>query len=149
MFRYAFLIFFVYLICEIWVTSYFYANFPPVAISFFIVFMMFLGIFMLKRSQFFLAASMKTSFFSQVDFSGFVKQNILYALSAILFIIPGILSDFMGAMFILFVLYLQLNGRISKNKNEYNFKKGEEDVIDAEIVDNGSYIDIGDIHRRM
>ncbi|KIM03303.1 MAG: hypothetical protein KN64_12560 [Sulfurovum sp. AS07-7] len=148
MFRYAFLLFVAYLICEILVTSYFYANFPPVAISFFIVFMMFLGIFMLKRSQFFLAASMKTSFFSQFDLRGIVKQNILYALSAILFIIPGILSDFMGAVLILFVLYLQLNGKISKNKNEYNFK-GEEDVIDAEIVDNSSYIDIDDIYRRM
>lgn len=148
MFRYALLLFFAYLICEIWVTSYFYAILSPIVISLFIVFMMFFGVFMLKRSQFFLAASMKTAIFSQANINGVVKQNILYALSAILFIIPGILSDFIGAILLLFVVYLQLNGKISQNKNDFNFK-GEEDVIDAEIVDDHDYIDTDNINRRM
>ena len=92
---------------------------------------------------------MKTTIFSQAaNFSGVVKQNILYVLSAVLFIIPGILSDFIGAILLLFVLYLQLNGKISQNKNDFN-SKGEEDVINAEIVDNHGHIYANNIDRGM
>lgn len=89
---------------------------------------------------------MQASIFNQIDLKNIFKQNILYALSAILFIIPGILSDFIGIMLILFVLYLQLTGKISQNKNIF---EGEEDVIDAEIIDNGDCAIIDNIDDRL
>jgi UPF0716 family protein affecting phage T7 exclusion len=146
LFRYIPFIFFVYLICEIFVTSYFYTKLSPLLVSLFIVFMMFFGIFLIKRSQIFLTTTIKTSIFSQIDFKSILKQNILYTLSAVLFIIPGVLSDFMGIILILFVLYLQLTGKISQNKNIF---KGEEDVIDAEIIDNGDCAITDNINDRM
>lgn len=108
--------------------------------------MMFIGLFLIKRSQIFLATSIQASIFNQIDLKNIFKQNILYALSAILFIIPGILSDFIGIMLILFVLYLQLTGKISQNKNIF---EGEEDVIDAEIIDNGDCAIIDNIDDRL
>lgn len=110
-------------------------HFSPSWVSLFIISMMFFGAFLLKRFQIFLATSTQSSFLYGIDFKNIFNQNLLYIISSILFIIPGVLSDFIGIMLILFVLYLQLTGKISQNKNIF---EGEEDVIDAEIIDNGS-----------
>ncbi len=110
-------------------------HFSPSWVSLFIISMMFFGAFLLKRFQIFLSTSTQLSFLYGIDFKNIFNQNLLYIISSILFIIPGVLSDFIGIMLILFVLYLQLTGKISQNKNIF---EGEEDVIDAEIIDNGS-----------
>lgn len=108
--------------------------------------MMFVGVFLLKRFQIFLMTSAQSSFFYKIDFKNIFNQNLLYIISSILFIIPGVLSDFIGIMLILFVLYLQLTGKISQNKNIF---EGEEDVIDAEIIDNGDCAIIDNIDDRL
>jgi len=110
-------------------------HFSPLWVSLFIISMMFFGAFLLKRFQLFLMTSTQSLFLHKIDFKNIFNQNLLYIISSILFIIPGVLSDFIGIMLILFVLYLQLTGKISQNKNIF---EGEEDVIDAEIIDNGS-----------
>ena len=108
--------------------------------------MMFAGILLLKMFRTFLATSTESYFIHKINFNNIFQQNLLYLWSAILFIIPGILSDFIGIMLILFVLYLQLTGKISQNKNIF---EGEEDVIDAEIIDNGDSAIIDNIDDRL
>jgi UPF0716 family protein affecting phage T7 exclusion len=121
-------------------------HFSPSWVSLFIISMMFFGVFLLKRFQIFLTISTQSLFLHKIDFKNIFNQNLLYIISSILFIIPGVLSDFIGIMLILFVLYLQLTGKISQNKNIF---EGEEDVIDAEIIDNGSCTILDNTNDRL
>jgi UPF0716 family protein affecting phage T7 exclusion len=81
----------------------------------------------------------------KLDMKGFHDSATSYFLGAILLIIPGVFTDILGVIALLYTFYLQLGGTIpnSKNKtninNKYNTnKKGDEDVIDVEIIESSS-----------
>ena len=69
----------------------------------------------------------------------FHDSSTAYFLGAILLIIPGVFSDFLGVIALLYSLYLQFGGTIPSVKNKTNIKtsnkKGDDDVIDVEIVE--------------
>jgi len=69
----------------------------------------------------------------------FHDSSTAYFLGAILLIIPGVFSDFLGVFALLYSLYLQFGGTIPSVKNKTNIKKsnkqGDEDVIDVEIIE--------------
>jgi len=59
---------------------------------------------------------------------------VSYLFAAILLIIPGVLTDGLGLLALLYSLYLRLFATMrSNNQNPYN--KGDDDVIDVEIID--------------
>jgi len=64
---------------------------------------------------------------------------ISYVVGAILLIIPGIFSDFLGVCLLLYTIYLRLFAKISPTQK--NHKKGDDDVIDVEIIDTSSSSD--------
>ena len=57
-------------------------------------------------------------------------------------IIPGVFSDILGVIALLYTFYLQLGGTIPNSKNKTNInnhnKQGDEDVIDVEIIESSS-----------
>jgi UPF0716 family protein affecting phage T7 exclusion len=58
-----------------------------------------------------------------------------YMMGALLPIIPGILSDVLGVLLLLYTVYLRFVAKITPEKTNFNPKKVDEDVIDVEIID--------------
>ncbi len=62
--------------------------------------------------------------------------SMSYLLGSILLIVPGVITDFFGVGFLLYALYLHLLAKIRPQQhNTYADKKGDDDVIDVEIID--------------
>jgi len=81
--------------------------------------------------------------FSKIGLENFnfkLAQNaaISYILGAILLIIPGVLSDFLGLILLGYTIYLRLFAKMPPKEKKYNNKKGDDDVIDVEIIDPNS-----------
>ncbi len=68
-----------------------------------------------------------------------MNASSAYFLGAILLIIPGVFSDFLGVIALLYSLYLQFGGTIPFIKNKTNIKnstkQGDDNVIDVEIIE--------------
>jgi UPF0716 family protein affecting phage T7 exclusion len=77
--------------------------------------------------------------FVSLDNRSFHDATATYLLGAILLIIPGVFSDFLGVTALLYSLFLQLGGTIPSIKNKINIKKsneqGDNNVIDVEIIE--------------
>ncbi len=59
---------------------------------------------------------------------------LAYLFAAVLLIIPGVLTDAIGVLMLLYALYLRLFATMqTTNQNPYN--QGDNDVIDVEIID--------------
>ena len=78
----------------------------------------------------------------KLNMKAFHDASTSYFLGAILLMIPGVFSDFLGAIALLYTFYLQLGGTIASSKNKTNInnlnKQGDEDVIDVEIIESSS-----------
>ena len=98
----------------------------------------FLGVFLLRLSQY---AIMNT-----INHIGFKKFNMLsaqnaaisYIFGAILLIIPGIVSDFLGIILLGYTIYIRIFAKIPSETKKFNKDKGDNDVIDVEIIDSSS-----------
>jgi 2-isopropylmalate synthase/UPF0716 protein FxsA len=74
---------------------------------------------------------------------GFEKFNIIsaqnaaisYILGAIFLIIPGVFSDVLGIFLLFYTLYLRIFAKIPTNTQQESKYKGDDDVIDVEIID--------------
>jgi len=75
----------------------------------------------------------------KLDGKKFHDSSTAYFLGAILLIIPGVFSDFLGVFALLYSLYLQFGGTIPSIKNKTNIKnsnkQGDDNVIDVEIIE--------------
>ncbi len=65
----------------------------------------------------------------------FHKMPTYYTMGAIFLIIPGVLSDFLGILAMIYAFYLQFSAKMKPEQNNPFYKKGEDDVIDVEIID--------------
>jgi len=97
-----------------------------------------LGGILLKLSPYAIADSFNKIAFEHFDIVSAQNAALSYVLGAILLIIPGILSDFLGIALLLYTLYLRLFAKMpQRNENIYQ-KKGDDDVIDVEIIESSS-----------
>jgi len=72
----------------------------------------------------------------KLDIRKFQDATTSYLLGALLLIVPGVLSDLFGVLALLYTVYLQFVAKITPEQpNIYQKPKGEDDVIDVEIVD--------------
>ncbi|CAA6822183.1 MAG: Unknown protein [uncultured Sulfurovum sp.] len=78
----------------------------------------------------------------KLDRKSFHDSATSYFLAAILLIIPGVFSDILGLIALLYTFYLQLGGTIPRSKYKTNInslnKQGDDDVIDVEIIESSS-----------
>ncbi len=97
-----------------------------------------LGALLLKLSPYAIADSFQKIAFERFDIISAQNAALAYILGAILLIIPGILSDFLGIALLFYTLYLRIFAKMpQKNENIYQ-KKGDDDVIDVEIIESSS-----------
>jgi len=78
----------------------------------------------------------------KLNMQSFHDSATSYFLGAILLIVPGVFSDILGLIALLYTFYLQLGGTIPSSKNKTNInnlnKQGDDDVIDVEIIESSS-----------
>ena len=98
-----------------------------------------LGMGLIQNAHRSLMTNMKLATLGKLNAKSFHDASTSYFIGAILLIIPGVFSDFLGIMALLYTLFLQLGGTISLLKDKTNIKKnnqqGDDDVIDVEIIE--------------
>jgi UPF0716 family protein affecting phage T7 exclusion len=100
---------------------------------------MLFGLYLLKYSQHTLAYGLQKFGNNHMGLQILGNSAISYFFGAILLIIPGVLSDFIGLFLLGYVLYLHLFVKIPPRKSQYY--EGDIDVIDTEIIDEPSSSD--------
>ncbi|HIP28394.1 MAG TPA: FxsA family protein [Sulfurovum sp.] len=95
-----------------------------------------LGMFLLQRSSLTMMGNMNAMKQGNLDIKRFQNVSMAYFTAAILLIIPGVFSDFLGIMALCYTFYLQFIAKITREQKYTNFKKqGDDNVIDVEIID--------------
>jgi len=98
-----------------------------------------IGMGLLKNAHLSFMKSFGSLSRGKLDGKSFHDSATAYLLGAILLIIPGVFSDFLGVIAILYSFFLQLGGTIPTVKNKINIKKsnkqGDDNVIDVEIIE--------------
>ncbi len=93
---------------------------------------------LLKRAPDTIVGNMQSLHRGKLDIQSFQDANSAYFLGALLLILPGVFSDFLGLGALLYTVYLQFVAKMrpeQKTTNQFYTNKGEDDVIDVEIVD--------------
>jgi UPF0716 family protein affecting phage T7 exclusion len=95
-----------------------------------------LGSILLKNSPYAVMGNMHSLQRGKLDVRKFQDATTAYLLGSFLLIVPGVLSDFMGISALVYTVYLQFVAKITPEQpNTYQNTKGDNDVIDVEIVD--------------
>ncbi len=97
------------------------------------------GMILLQKSQHTMMGNMQSVKLGKLDMRKFQSASMSYFVGAILLIIPGVFSDFLGVIALLYTLYLQFIAKITPEQKNNNFKnQGDDNVIDVEIIDEHS-----------
>ena len=98
-----------------------------------------LGIVLIQNAHKSLMTNMKLASLGKLNAKSFHDASTSYFIGAILLIIPGVFSDFLGVMALFYTIFLQLGGIMPSLKDKTNIKKrnkqGDDDVIDVEIIE--------------
>ena len=98
-----------------------------------------LGMGLIQNGAVTMKKSMEGLSSGKLNMKSFHDSATSYFLGAILLIIPGVFTDILGVIALLYTFYLQLGGTIAISKNRTNInKQGDEDVIDVEIIESSS-----------
>jgi UPF0716 family protein affecting phage T7 exclusion len=125
----------IFFVAEIY-TSFYFASIIGIWWSIVWIFgMIIVGVALLKRLHIAIALSFQSFLASGISINALYRQNIAYIIGAVLLIIPGMLSDIVGFLVLFYAFYLQIMGTISPKTNPKQ-NKGNDDVIDAEIISN-------------
>lgn len=92
------------------------------------------GVILLKNSSNALIGSLGAVSKGKWDLNNLQNASAAYMLGALLLIVPGILSDIFGIIALCYVLYLSFIAKIRPEKTNFT-QKGDEDVIDVEVID--------------
>ena len=98
-----------------------------------------IGMGLIQNGHKSLMTNMKLASLGKLSAKSFHDASTLYFIGAILLIIPGVFSDFLGVMALFYTIFLQLGGIMPSLKDKTNIKKtdkqGDDDVIDVEIIE--------------
>jgi len=101
-----------------------------------------IGIGLIQNAHTTMKANMQSLRQGKLNPKSFHDSATSYFLGAILLIIPGVFTDILGVIALLYTFYLQLGGTISSSKNKTNInnlnKQGDDDVIDVEVIESSS-----------
>jgi len=101
-----------------------------------IVASMMLGFRLLQSSSLSMMGNLNAVRSGKLSMQNFQNAATSYLAAAILLIIPGVLTDFLGVIALGYTLYLQFVAKITPENKNNNFKKqGDDNVIDVEIID--------------
>jgi UPF0716 family protein affecting phage T7 exclusion len=100
-----------------------------------------LGMMLLQKSSQTMMGNMQSMRQGKLDLRRFQNVSMAYFIGAILLIIPGVFSDFLGVIALFYTLYLQFVAKITPEGTTHFTKQGDNDVIDVEIIDEHSRSD--------
>lgn len=103
-----------------------------------IVLTMIIGVQLLRLSPFAVMGNFDALSRGKLSIEGFHSVSSAYFVGSIFLIIPGVLSDMLGVIALLYTLYLQFVVKITPEQHNFKSKKGEDDVIDVEVFDEHS-----------
>ncbi len=100
-----------------------------------IVVSMLVGFRVLQSSSLTLMGNLNSVSRGKLSMQSFQNASTAYLLGAILLIIPGVLTDFLGLVALGYTVYLQFVAKITPEQTKFDRKKGDDNVIDVEIID--------------
>jgi len=101
-----------------------------------IVVTMIIGVQLLRLSPFTVMGNLDAVRRGKLSLQGFQNVSSSYLIGALLLIVPGVLSDTLGVLVLLYTVYLQFVVKITPEKPSFNQRnKGEDNVIDVEVID--------------
>jgi len=101
-----------------------------------------LGMALLQKSQQTMMGNMNAMRQGKIDMRKFQNAGMSYFVGAILLMIPGVFSDFLGLLALVYTFYLQFVAKITpEQKNTHFNPQGDDNVIDVEIIDEHSRSD--------
>ncbi len=103
-----------------------------------IMFSGFIGLVLLLNVKTTMTESLKAMSNNCITMKEFQELNIFALLGAVLLILPGILSDLIGVLMQFSVFTALIVSRFNKPNGECKINKGEDNVIDVEIVHNST-----------
>ena len=95
----------------------------------------FIGTILLQNSPNAIMSQMQSVQKGKLNLKKFQDASMSYFIGSILLIIPGVLSDFVGVIALAYTVYLQFIAKITPEQTNNYTKKGDNDVIDVEIID--------------
>lgn len=95
----------------------------------------FVGMRLLKTSSHTILGNIESVKKGKLDVQSFKSANLSYFIGAILLIIPGVFSDFLGLMALFYTFYLQTIAKITPEQTNTQTNQGDDNVIDVEIID--------------
>ncbi len=99
-----------------------------------------LGLGLLQFSSSNMAGNLNDVKSGKLSMKNFQNSATAYFLAAVLLLIPGVLSDFLGLIALTYTFYLQFVAKLIPEPTNSNFKhttsnkKGDDNVIDVEII---------------
>ncbi|SHO81350.1 Putative integral memnbrane protein [hydrothermal vent metagenome] len=97
---------------------------------------MLLGLILLKQSHKALLVNINTLSGGQFSLKSFGDASISYLAASVLLIIPGVLSDTLGVILLIYTIYLHLVAKMQPEIKNNNFDNSyNEDIIDVEVMD--------------
>ncbi len=100
-----------------------------------------LGMMLLRNSSQTMMGNMQSMKQGKLDLRRFQNASMSYFIAAILLIIPGVFSDFLGIIALFYTVYLQFIAKITPERTTHFTKQGDDNVIDVEIIDEHSHSD--------
>lgn len=100
-----------------------------------IIVTMLLGFKLLNMSPEAVGSQMSLVGRGKLKIDKFKQSSMAYFFGAVLLILPGVFSDFIGLILLIYTLYLQFVAKITPEQTNNYKKEGDNDVIDVEIID--------------
>jgi len=94
-----------------------------------------LGMILLQNSPQTIMGQMQSVQRGKLNLQKFQDASMAYFIGSIFLIIPGVFSDFLGLAALGYTVYLQLIAKITPEQTNFQTNKGDDNVIDVEIID--------------
>ena len=150
--------FLLYLFLEVMISSSIAGSIGGLNTFFEILISAVFGIFLLKNFKYSLSENINKARNGQITQEEFIKTNVGRAIGAVLLIVPGFFTDILGLV-LQFGFLTMLFSKIFKfkspnktsqypnnfgysqpNSNNTNYKRGNDEIIDVEIIDDDKSI---------
>jgi len=94
------------------------------------------GSLLLRLSPYTFMGNVMSVQMGQLDLRSANNASMSYLLGSVFLIIPGVITDVLAILLLLYTLYLRLLARMRPQQpKQYTETKGDNDVIDVEIID--------------
>ena len=96
------------------------------------------GVILLQNSPHAIMGQMQSVQRGKLDLKKFQDASMSYFIGSIMLIIPGVFSDMIGLAALAYTVYLHFVAKITPEQTNFQHNKGDDNVIDVEIIDEHS-----------